>query len=277
MIAIHCPVLFLFLEQSVVALEIILTVFSSIILQEAAFEGAPGPAIVIAFAIVLALVHVFAGEMWFFDRISRSHWLSFGSGISVAYVFVHLLPELEAGGEAIEQSQLVTIFTERHVYLIALTGFVIFYELERLVTRSSKRGEAETPSKKVFWIHVGSFTIYNALIGYLLHNRDGVVATVLFTVAMAVHFIVNDYGLREDHKGLYHSTGRWIISTAIIIGAVLGFFFSFTEALIAVLVAFLSGGIILNTIKEELPKERESRVWAFGAGVIFYTAVLLTI
>ncbi len=47
------------------------------------------------------------------------------------------------------------------------------------------------------------------------------------------------------------------------------------EAVLAVLFAFLSGGVILNVLKEELPKERASRFWAFAVGVAVYAVVLL--
>ena len=94
---------------------------------------------------------------------------------------------------------------------------------------------------------------------------------------MALHFVVNDYGLRKDYEHLYHDIGRWLISAAIVVGAVLGAVFEVGEAVVAVLVAFLAGGVILNVIKEELPKEFESRWWAFATGTVSYTAILLLV
>ncbi len=49
------------------------------------------------------------------------------------------------------------------------------------------------------------------------------------------------------------------------------------EAAIATLVAFLAGGVILNVLKEEVPKERQSRFGAFAAGLAAYAAVLLAL
>jgi hypothetical protein len=46
------------------------------------------------------------------------------------------------------------------------------------------------------------------LIGYLLLYRE--VETlqnlIFFFLAMALHFVVTDYGLEEDHKGQYRRT-----------------------------------------------------------------------
>jgi uncharacterized membrane protein len=39
---------------------------------------------------------------------------------------------------------------------------------------------------------------------------------------MALHFAVNDSGLREHHKHIYDRIGRWILAAAIIVGWVLG-------------------------------------------------------
>ncbi len=47
--------------------------------------------------VVLAIVHLLAGKMRFLDVTPRSVWLSIAGGISVAYVFVHLLPDLAEG------------------------------------------------------------------------------------------------------------------------------------------------------------------------------------
>ena len=43
---------------------------------------------------VLAVVHLFAAHLRFLRGVPRSRWLSIAGGVSVAYVFVHLLPEL---------------------------------------------------------------------------------------------------------------------------------------------------------------------------------------
>jgi zinc transporter ZupT len=56
---------------------------------------------------------------------------------------------------------------------------------------------------------------------------------------------------------------------------VVGLSFEVSEAALAVLFAFLAGGVIMNVLKEELPEERESRFWAFALGAALYSVVLL--
>ena len=235
-------------------------------------------------AVCLALVHLVSGKMRFLDRTPRSRWLSAAGGVSVAYIFVHVFPELNQGQQVIEQREGYLIeFFEHHVYLVALLGFGVFYGLERLAKRSRQQNQQENQKDitdtGVFWLHMASFSIYNALIGYLLLHREerGNWDLLLFFVAMALHFVVNDDGLRENHKGDYTRIGRWILAAAIIAGWVIGRATEISEAAIAVIFAFIAGGIILNVVKEELPEERESRFWAFALGAAVYSALMVAI
>ncbi len=221
-------------------------------------------------------VHLFSGKLRFLEGIPRSRWLSGAGGVSVAYVFLHLLPELHEGQETLAG---IIESLSSHAYLIALVGLLVFYGIERYALQHRNRGkgsdEAAPPS--VFWIHIVSFALYNLLVGYLLLHREqeGRAALLWYIVAMALHFMVNDYGLREHHKHRYTGVGRWLLSAAILTGWGLGVLIDVPEPAVIVLFAFLAGGIILNVLKEELPEERQSRFWAFAFGAGLYAALLL--
>jgi hypothetical protein len=230
----------------------------------------------------LAFIHLYSGRVGFLGVLPRSRWLSAAGGVSVAYVFVHLLPDLAEEQETIRQAAGETFnFLEYHVYLVALVGLAVFYGLERSakVSRQRKRGAGKEDSTEagVFWLHVASFAVYNALIGYLLLHREepGFASLILFAFAMGVHFVVNDYGLRRHHKSAYDRVGRWVLAAGVLVGWTVGLFFEVSGAAIAVLFGFLAGGVIMNVLKEELPEERESRFWAFALGAALYTVVLL--
>lgn len=240
----------------------------------------------------LAAVHVFAGKILSLRSVPRSQWLSIGGGVSIAYVFVHLLPEIAerqariAGGA--ETANAASAAVQEHLLFVAvLAGFAVFYGLEQFAHRSRRQtsseevvGDAETRmAASSFWIHVGSFATYNALVGYLLLRRPetGTRSTLLYATAMGLHFLVNDYGLREHHRDAYEHVGRWILGGAVLAGLAVGYVAAVPELLIGLLLAFLAGGVVLNVIKEELPEERQSRFRAFGAGLVVYTVVLILI
>ncbi|SER32603.1 hypothetical protein SAMN04487944_10332 [Gracilibacillus ureilyticus] len=232
------------------------------------------------FVIGFVILHLISKRMKFIKMVPRSRLLSIVGGIAVAYVFLHLLPELgeyqaELEGE-IENA--FWSFLEHHIYLIAMVGLAIFYGLEKVVKLSKKRGAngENRPSSGVFWIHIGSFTVYNAIIGYLLIREEfsGPWGMFFFFVAMGVHFITNDKSLGETHKEEYDKYGRWLLATSIFAGWFIGVLTEVNEMVISLLVAFISGGIILNVMKEELPEERESSFTAFFIGIFTYSILL---
>lgn len=240
-------------------------------------------------AVALAAVHVLGGKLRFLDGAPRSRLLSAFGGVSVAYVFVQLLPELAEGQETIEgafgeEGQSAALepldFLEHHVYLVALVGLAVFYGVERHTQVSRRRRREQTGEDRsgddAFWLSIGSFAVYNAVIGYLLlrGELDELWPLIAYTLALGVHFVVNDFGLREHHRAAYARTGRWIIAAGVLVGWAVGVSTDVPARAIAVVLALIAGGVILNVLKEELPTEREARFLPFAAGALAFTVLL---
>lgn len=224
-------------------------------------------------------IHIFAKNLHILNVMTRHHFLSLSSGIAVSYVFVHLLPELNHYQKvlmtSIENDFLSVI--ESHIYIVSLFGLILFYGLEVVVKKEKADNESKNSSLRIFQLHIGSFFIYNAIIGYLLvrGDYDGMNEVVMFFLAMSVHFIGNDWSLRTSHEDVYNRYGRWLIAFAILLGWGVGVLFEVKEVFVSLLVAFLAGGIILNVMKEELPEDKNSSIPAFLIGVTGYTVLLL--
>ena len=117
------------------------------------------------------------------------------------------------------------------------------------------------------------------IVGYLLVHREapGPLSLALFALAMALHFVVTDYGLRADYAQSWERIGRWALVAAVLVGWGMGAALEVSELAVAGATAFLGGGVILNVLKEELPEERKSRFSALLAGAIGYAALLLVV
>jgi len=235
-------------------------------------------------AVLFAAIHILGPRMKFLTITPRSIWLSIAGGVSVAYVFVHLLPELADYQETFVAAARRRDFLsglEAHSYLIALVGLATFYGLDRLARQSARQAHAghdeRRTSASVFWIHLTSFAVYNFLVGYLLMHREeaDLRGLLIYAVAMALHFVVNDQGLREQHGAVYDRAGRWPLAAAPLAGFLLGMSTTVSPVLLSALFAFLGGGVVLNVLKEELPEDRESKFWAFALGSDGYAALLL--
>ncbi|MEM8806096.1 MAG: hypothetical protein AAGF01_08725 [Cyanobacteria bacterium P01_G01_bin.38] len=233
-------------------------------------------------AVCLALVHVFASRSRWLTYIPHRWWISFAGGISIAYIFLQVFPELSQAQTEVEHNGgLLVDYLENHVYLLALAGLALFYGLEKLALRSRRHNQKtngdNTTQPGIFWIHIISFAIYNAILGYLFREsaNHGLVQCLLLFVALALHFIVNDIGLREHHKQIYDRLGRWLLAASIFIGWAVGQSAHFNAAAVAAIWALVAGGIILNVMKEELPEKQESHFGLFMTGAVIYAAVLL--
>jgi len=231
--------------------------------------------------LVLAAVHLAVPLLRRLDAVPRSRWLSFAGGVAVAYVFVHLLPDLAAAGDALAEGAPAG-WLERHAYLLALGGFVAFYALEAAALQSRSRAggprrDAEAGGT-VLALHVGSFGAYNALVGYLLAGWDGERGSeLLFAVAVAVHLVVVDHGLRDHHRRRYDAVVRWVLAGAVAAGFAAGWALGVRDGVSHLALALLAGAVILNTMTQELPQERRSRLGPFVAGAVLYAAVLLAV
>lgn len=235
-------------------------------------SGAEVPGVaVFAVATVFAAVHALSPRLTFLDRTPRSIWLSFGGGVSVAYVFVHLLPEL--ANLQREHGDAAPVL----LWIGALAGLVIFYGLEQMAKRFGGGRQKGSP-RLVYILHLGAFACYNFLIGYLLEEQalvEGWRGVALYSLAMGLHFVVNDRALYAHHHDRYLRTGRWILITAILAGTAAAFTVHIGAQALAFTFAFLAGSVVLNVIKEELPEHRESRFWAFALGATLYAGLVV--
>lgn len=243
-------------------------------------------------ALLLAGVHLVAGKIRFLEVVPRSTWLSAAGGIGVGYVFVHLLPEAEAHGRRLRETGVLDGawlgWIEAPVYFVALLGLVLFYGLERWVVarrdgdgsaRERRDNQEQSTLRGVFWLHIASFGLYNLLIAYLLVRESEWAAGALaaYAIAMGLHLLVNDFGLHQHHKELYRQKGRWILAAAVPVGWAIGAATPIHPAATAILFGFLCGALLLNTLKEELPAERESNYVTFVIGALATAGLLLLV
>ena len=231
-------------------------------------------------AVALAAVHILGGRLRLLDAVPRSGWLSAFGGVSVAYVFVHLLPELAEGQKAIDDEGGLLTFLEDHVYLMGLLGLAVFYGVESHCMRSRRlrreAGGEDRTGGDAFGLSIASFAVHNAIVGYLLmrDELDEPSALALYAFALGVHFVINDVALREHHRDAYRRVGRWVIAGAVLLGWAIGAATTVPERAIALVLAFIGGGVVLNVLKEELPGERQARPLPFAAGAGLYALLL---
>lgn len=220
--------------------------------------------------VVFSLVHLLANRTRILNGKLHHRFLSIGSGIAIAYVFIDILPKLSKHEPVVNQAiwRFFPYF-EKHVYVMALLGFLLFF----VVDRSNKL--SKYPAS--FYLSLSSYALFNILIGYAVVDIDNpeVRPLVLFTIAIALHYFVNDYSLTENFKDQYDRVAKWILIASLFLGWSIGLLFELSTTAVALISAFIGGGVIMNVTRHELPDEHQGSLACFLLAAAFYTLTLL--
>lgn len=235
--------------------------------------------------LVLAVVHLYAGTATALGHQWRSRTLSAASGISVAYVFLDLMPDLAEQQSVIDR---VGLFPDldRHIYILALVGLTVSLWVETASRESRRRrraiGEPDQTGTATFWLSIISFMVLNAAIGYAVASPgDPAVEPLwMFAVAMGLHFLANDHSLTEHHGARYQGIGRWLLVAGLMTGWLIGVLpgIEIRPETLALVLAYIAGGTIMNILRHELPDtDRSSDVVAFATAAAVYAVLLLSL
>jgi hypothetical protein len=207
----------------------------------------------------------------------RRSIISFCAGMSVAYVFVHVMPELHGARRAFVTSVSVALRYEgMAIHFLALVGFLVYYGLDHLRGRLGESAEAGQAGFD-FNLHVGGFSAYVGLMAYLLvrNPEETTSSTALYAVAIACHFLTVDHALRREHGAAYDRVGRFLLAGMAALGWGVGLLVALPNHVLSLLVAFVSGAIIMNSAIMELPSEKDGRFVPFMTGGVVYGLILL--
>jgi len=231
-----------------------------------------------AAALLFAVVFLVGGQVHPFRKlVDRRSIVSFSAGMSVAYVFVHLMPELHEVRDSFAESMSVPLrYQGVAIYFFALIGFLVFYGLDHLRARL-RESEAKEEAGPAFRLHVGGFAVYVGLVSYLLVNslEETDVSVALYATAIALHFLAVDHSLNSEYGGAYRRIGRFVLGGMAVLGWGVGVLLAVPQPVLALMVAFISGAIVMNSTIMELPSEKDGRFLPFATGGVIYGMILL--
>ena len=227
---------------------------------------------------------LFAGTFLVGGHLHPLRWIlrddrslaSFGGGVATAYVFIHVMPEMHVSRSAFAASASVPLrFEGMAVYLLALVGFLTFYGVDHHRRRARRTQEASGAT--AFDLHIGGFAAYVFLMSYLLVHglENNATSTTLYAVAIIFHLLALDHALRSEHSTRYPRIGRYVLAAAALLGWATAVLIALPQVVLPLLVAFISGAIVMNSMIMELPTEKDGRFLAFAAGGIAYGLLLV--
>ena len=141
----------------------------------------------------------------------QRRWSSVGGGAGLAYVFVHLLPELASGGSELSKARglidyVPTSLVEALLFLIALLGVLVVFSLNVLMKQRD-----DAPPLAV-WLQLSSFAAINYLYAYSLPSliSTGLAYGILFTIAISAHVLLADRTMAARHPTIFRTRLRWV-------------------------------------------------------------------
>ncbi|MBT8464310.1 MAG: hypothetical protein KJO57_06460 [Deltaproteobacteria bacterium] len=206
-------------------------------------------------ALIIGATHVISPRV-FGSRKHPEVQAAFGGGLSVAYVFLHLIPSLDASNETVGP----------RIYFVALLGFVVFYGLNAFF-----RPPKQTHPTK-YHAYLATFFLYDALMVFTLGLElpPTPILTVVFALSLALDVLNTDIELQEDYGARFVKSGRWVLLAGVAGGYALSLVRRPHPVVVDVLTAALAGFMIFHTSKGVFPISKDSKFPAFLAGVLVF-------
>jgi len=198
---------------------------------------------------------------WIFKRRKDpARQKAFSGGLLIGYVFLHLIPSLDASHELIGS----------RIYFVALLGFVVFYGLDVFYQPRAH------PRPTKYHAYLGTFFVYDGLLvftlGMVLPPSPWI--ALAFAVALALDVLSTDIELEEQYGVRFVRSGRWVLLAGIATGYVLSLFRRPHPVYIDILTAVLAGFMMFRVFNGELPV-RTKKFGAFCAGLAVFSVLHL--
>ncbi len=239
-------------------------------------------------AILFAAINIFSYKIIVFLGKYKGAVLSLFGGITASYVFLDLLPSLQISSQFLTTiNSSLTALYEDAIFLVAFVGFLVYFILEHMtisfrdkrtaeISRDSNISHAE---KGIFAVHLFTFSFLSFILSFVLlfQYQTGIIVGLLYTIAVSLHLFIFEGSIFEQYKELQAKIGRYVTGFIPLAGWAASIWFPERIAEAYVLLAFISGAILYNSIRNEIPSvKREKSLILFLVGVLIYSLLLIS-
>lgn len=214
---------------------------------------------------IMAVVHFLGEEIEEYIEGHKEELVSFGSGVSITYIFMQLLPEFHS---IVSESS--TLF-----FVFPLLGFSSIHLLEKYIALSDISGEKMRVEYSE--LHTSFIFTYHIVIGYLISSliTGNKVSGLLFFIPVVIHLAVSSISVSELHEKI---TSRYslklLISIAPIIGAYIHISNLIGETLFNPVFGTVIGIFFYITIRDSIPSGTKGKPLEYLLGTILYLVII---
>ena len=217
--------------------------------------------------LLLGLIHFFSENIKIEVASKQYRIISFAAGISIAYLFLDLLPHTYEAATHLKQ----------WIFVFMLLGFAIFHLIEKIIYQHTNQEKVARELKEA---HSISFFVYYFLVGIVLKDKTqiSILEGFLFMVPIALHAALSSASLARIHGEIRESLWiKIILSLSTILGVVFAILLHIPAILNNILVSFIAGVLLYIIVKEFLPEKKKGQPVFFIIGLITFFAIYLFI
>lgn len=226
--------------------------------------------------VIIGFIIIHLGSSFFLSKkLNAELMMSLAAGVGVSYAIIHLLPQLAySQGVLVDQFGWDSGIRYTHaIYAIVLLGLVVSYIMYKLDERNFsvvEKSDLTSAETAYFWSDITFYSVYNIMIGYLVISNtfSDHFYILMYFVAFGLHFLMNDWSLSHHHGEIYHKMGRFVLSLSILVGAFLSIILTLPYYVVVSIEAFITGAMLMNIIKFELPDGNQGSIKVFLIGTI---------
>ncbi len=215
--------------------------------------------------IFLSIVHYYSGRLAQFFGASKLKLVSFSAGVSIAYFFLMLMPEIYGG----------FLYINKLIFVFILVGFVLFHLTEKIIYQHEKKEQLMRDLKEA---HSLVFFFYHFIVGLVLIRilADSFIEGMLFFIPILFHMTVTNLSLNEIHRKITeYRLMRFLLCLSSLIGIVFALFADISNILYYTLFSFIGGAMLYIVVREEIPKEKKGSPPYFILGAFIYSLLIV--
>lgn len=223
--------------------------------------------IALACGLFLGTLHYFSENLKFVSESRRYRIISFGAGISIAYLFLHLLPHTYEAAVHLKEA----------VFIFLLLGFALFHLSEKYVYQHLKE---EKRARELKEIHSIVFFIYHFFVGMVTKDifEDGTLEGFLFVIPIALHTGLSTVSLSKIHGHIRENIFiKILLALSTLIGIVFALLVPIPDIVNNILVSFITGALLYIFVKEFLPEKEKGKPLLFILGIILFSVFYFVI
>jgi|TARA_B100001971_G_C18177363_1_gene530677 zinc transporter ZupT len=198
----------------------------------------------------------------------KSYLISFVAGISVTYIFLHLLPELYEGVNQYNKS----------LFIFVLIGFAMFHLIEKFIYQRARKNKIP---EDLMLNHALSLFLYDLSIGIVLVNffRISNIDGWLFFIPIFSHAALSSLSINKIHnlnkkRVLKNKFLKFVLYGGSLYGALIATFYIVSSKVSFTLMGLVAGILLYVVIRETIPSYKKGNPLTFILGVVLYSLLI---